>query len=465
MYPNSKQFRNNLATQNKQKKLGKLIIISGISGSGKNVVADILVDKENCVFIDKYVTRPFRANEMIEMTDGKSIGIKAVKGRYNDGEKTPEEQKQLSSARKQAFLNLRLPLSYINYDEYYGFSKNEITNYLENGRNAVIIVNDISLVRDLKNLYAGNCLSCYVHRANPQNKDIFMKIARQRGDTPESAERRYQKAIKDFDRYTNNISLYDYTILNTENGIQKLSQMLKDLNASDIKKVQQEKSTKQKNAKIYVFIGNPGSGKDEALETIRVQSILHSIIMPKHSNRERKDTDGEEMIFPGDERFDLDSCDLKYTNFGNIYGINVQELRAQLNDGISSSLVVSNREALEELKELFPNEVVYIYIHGLSKEEYAIQQKEHLNDEYVKKRLEEYDQADELYYNQWLNFNHVIVNNGDLTDLKLQIDNIMRYYEEGRDWSMHKIDHYLTVAQHYSDKYKREVPYTEEDVL
>ena len=79
MYPNSKQFRNNLATQNKQKKLGKLIIISGISGSGKNVVADILVDKENCVFIDKYVTRPFRANEMIEMTDGKSIGIKAVK--------------------------------------------------------------------------------------------------------------------------------------------------------------------------------------------------------------------------------------------------------------------------------------------------------------------------------------------------------------------------------------------------
>lgn len=133
------------------------------------------------------------------------------------------------------------------------------------------------------------------------------------------------------------------------------------------------------------------------------------------------------------------------------------ELQQRLNNGISSSLVVSNEEALKKLKEKFPNELVTIYIHGLSKEEYTILQKDHLNDDYVKKRLAEYDKADELYYNQWLDINHVLVDNGDLTDLKLQIDNIMRYYEQGRDWSPNAIDNYLATATHYAKKYKRDL--------
>ncbi len=449
-------FRKNLIEKaNEKRNLGKLIIISGISGSGKNAVGDILVNNYGYVYIDKYVTRPFREIEIKSLQEGKPIGIKPVVGNYNEAD---------DKTRKQAFFNLGLPLSYINYDNYYGFSKTEIDNYIENGRNAVVIVNDITLVRDFKKIYDENCLSCYVHRVNPKNKDIFMEIAKQRGDTPESAEKRYQKAIKDFDRYTNNISLYDYTILNTENGFQRLSQMLQDLSIRKPKKIQEEKATRQGNpAKLYVFIGNPGSGKDKALEIIRVQSILHSIIMPKHTNRARKNDDGEEMICPEDELFDMDSCKLQYTNYGSVYGINVQELSKRLKDGISSSLVVSNGKAIQELRELFPNELVTIYIHGLSKEEYSIQQKDHLDDAYVKNRLSEYDQADQLYYNQWLDFNHTVIDNNDLTDLKLQIDNIMRYYEEGRDWSMEKVDNYLRVANNYIQKYRR-IPNTKEEI-
>ena len=40
-----------------------------------------------------------------------------------------------------------------------------------------------------------------------------------------------------------------------------------------------------------------------------------------------------------------------------------------------------------------------------------------------------------------------MIDNGDLTDLKLQIDNIMRYYEEGRDFSMDKVNKYLETYQ------------------
>lgn len=444
------------------KEKGKLVIVSGMSGSGKNVIADILVDNHNYAFIDKYVTRPFRKTEIEQVKNGKNPGIKAVSGEYNDGEKDEEKQQRLSQNRKQAFLNLRLPLSYVNYDNYYGFSVTEINNYLEHGRNVVIIVNDTGIVKDLKNIYKENSISCYVHRAIPKNKDIFMEIAKQRGDTVESAEKRYQKAVKDFDRFANNIDLYDYTILNTENGTEKVGKMLTDLNSRNFKRTQEEKTEKQGKAKIYVFIGNPGSGKDEALETIRVQGILHSIIMPKHATRSRKKDDGEEMICEDDKEFDMNSCDIQYENYGTTYGINTKELKERLEDGISSSIVVSNREALEKLMNQFPEEIVTIYIHGLSKEEYIIQQREHLEEEYVKRRIEEYEMADELYYNQWLNFNHIIVNNGDGADLKVQIDTIMRYYERGRDLSIDKFNSYMTKANKYISRFAREYEQQEE---
>lgn len=211
----SSEFKQNLAQSIMQKpKEGNLIIISGMSGAGKNVVADILEEKYHYAFINKYVTRPFRKVEIESLEQGKNIGIKSVFGEYNDGEK-----KELALKRKQAFTNLRLPLTYINYDNYYGFSMEEVNNYLEHGRNAIVIVNDPGVIRDLKNIYRSQCVSCYIHRTIPRNKEIFMEIARQRGDTIESAETRYRKALKDWDIYTNNTELYDYTILNTDNGI------------------------------------------------------------------------------------------------------------------------------------------------------------------------------------------------------------------------------------------------------
>ena len=61
-----------------------------------------------------------------------------------------------------------------------------------------------------------------------------------------------------------------------------------------------------------------------------------------------------------------------------------------------------------------------------------------------------------------------MIDNGDLTDLKLQIDNIMRYYEEGRDFSMDKVNKYLETAYRYLEKYQRNITdtnYTKEWVI
>lgn len=447
-------FRQSLVDKAKeQPKLGKIIVLSGISGSGKNFIADILLEKYNYAMIDKYVTRPFRANEIDRKSEGKDVGIKAVRGEYNDGEKNVSEQASFSDNRKQAFLDLRLPFAYINYDNYYGFSADEINSYIENGRDTVIIVNDIGIVRDLKSIYGENCLACYVYRVNPNNKDIFMQIAGQRHDTPESAEARQKQAVKDFNTYSNNTALYDYTILNTEPGIEATSRMLENITSRDVSSVQTEKRKKQDKPKLYVYIGSPGSGKDDALEIIRVQGMLHSIIVPKCTTRPRREDDGEEMICPEDPRFDMDSCDIQYNNYGTIYGINSSEIRQRLNDGISSSIVVSNEDALTELEKKFPEEMVRIFIQGLSKQEYIVQQDGHLDEPYVANRIREYEKADDFYQRNLSKINHVIINTGDLKDLRIQIDNIMNFYENGKISSIEGLRQYLGTAKQYISKF------------
>lgn len=456
-------FRRSLTEKAKEKTyLGKLVILSGISGSGKNFIADILLDRYNYVLIDKYVTRPFRDKEVTEMSLGKNIGIKAVNGVYNDGEKSVEEQERNANIRKQAFLNLRLPFSYINYGEYYGFSATEINNYLESGRNVTIIVNDIGIVRDLKSIYGENCLACFVYRVNPNNKGIFMQIAGQRHDTQESAEARHKQAVKDFNTYTNNVALYDYTILNTGIGKDDISKILEDLTAREFESIQTEKSTKCGSPKIYAYIGNPGSGKDDVLEIARVQGMLHSLIVPKHTTRARREDDGEEMICPGDLGFDIDSCDILYTNYGTRYGINSNEIRERLEDGISSSIVVSNEYALAELAKRFPEELVKVYIQGLSKQEYIAQHQEHLSEPYVQRRILEYEKADNLYQRNLSTINHVIINTGDLKDLKMQMDNIIALYENGRNLSLGEFRSYMNVTQKYIARFERKLPQQEQ---
>lgn len=444
-------FRDRLYNQAKEKKLGHLIIISGMSGSGKSLMADFLVAKHGCSYIDKYVTRVFRPKEIEDIRAGKDIGIKPVVGNYNDGEKSPEEQKKLAGERTKAFIKKSLPFCYVNNgDELYGFYEKGINNNVENGKDCILICNDTRTIQDLKNIYRENCTSYYVHRAHPKNKDIFMEIAMERGDTPESAENRYQKAIKDFDRYTNNVTLYDHVLLNTENGIQRIEQMSKDMISK------KEKKPKPKGPKIYVFIGNTGSGKDKALKTIEVHGMLHSIILPKYATRKRNENDGDEIICPEDENFDINSCDLQYTKHGTTYGIKTYELQERLNDGISSSLVLSDSKSLEKLEKLFPGQIVTIFVHGLSKKEYAIQEKKHLNEEYVKKRLQDYDKDTEFYYNYFLDFDHVLINNGDSADMKLQIDTIMEYYEKDRDdLQMNNLNSYLEKAKMYMARFQK----------
>ncbi len=372
------------------------------------------------------------------------LGVRAVCEKFNDGEKSEAEQKQLSSIRKKAFLKLGLPLAYINYGEYYGFSIDEINAYIENGRNVVLIINDIETIKDLKNIYGNSCLSCYIHKDLPK-LSYFMELAKQRGLSEEFAINRFDKSKKDYDEVINNINVFDYTILNTKDGTDMLELQFEHILQTPLLKKEQ---TGKYIPKIFIFSGTPGSGKDAALDVISVSGPLHSVIMPKMTSRKRRIDDGIELICSDDDNYNLDSCDIQYENFGNIYGINTAVLKSGLNDGISFSVSISDLPTINKLKKMFPNHVVPIYIQGQKYEEFA-KLNQYDNSEYMIKHLESYDDAFQSNCSHITDYDHVILYNGNLTDLAKQIVGIIKSYEFERDLSNNLYKEYIGKAQKY----------------
>jgi len=426
-----------------------------MSGAGKTYISNILIDKFGFIFLTKYTTRPFRNEEIEKCRSGECIDLKAVIGKYNNGELNAYEQKENQDTRKQAFLKLKLPFSYFMYENYYGFSLQELNNYLIEGKNVVLICNDSQVMRDLKSIYRNNCQIWFVYRNNPSNKNIFLEIAKRRGDTEESAEDRYKRAIKDFNRYIGNINLFDYILLNIENESNRIIKIIERI-LKNHKKYREEsllKNNKDFKAKLYIYAGNPGSGKDDILNIIKSQSRLHSIVMPKYTTRERRKDDGEELICINDKFYDMDLCDLQYESYGTTYGINIKELEERMKKNISSSLVASDIDIIKKLEQLFPNQVVKIYVYGLTEEEFKIQHKEYFEEEYLQKRLLEYKKTDRIFLDTYpLVFNHIILNNGDYTDLAIQVNNIIHFYEYKRKLNIKSALEYTELLKKYDNK-------------
>lgn len=454
-------FKQSLVEKAKEeKKLGKLIILAGPSGAGKSFMADILVDQFHFSLLNKYVTRPFRETEIRNINNGKNIGLKPVRGKFNDGEKELDIQKQFSTARKQAFKNLNLPLRYENYEELYGFSLDEIDNSIEHGRNVVAIIYNNRVINKLKNIYGENCQTCYLHRVDPNNINYFLRMSQERGSSTEDALKRQQQAMNDFKRYAPTLVNYDHIILNTENNNQRLYQIAQHLVSMPNKKMPQIEND---SAKIYVIISTPAAGKNAITKMVNNQGCLDTLIMPKMAARKRVEKDGEEMICMGDTLYDMDACDIQYINYGTTYGIDTKELEERQKDGISSTLILSNIEAIQKLKQKFSTALVPIYVHGSPhfKDDYILQHQGDIDSPYYQQRIEDFDKATELYYELFsaegqnkIGDIEVILNVGDSADLKLQLNSIIDYYSKGRNWSKSNRIAYQNNVRKHQAKYR-----------
>lgn len=110
--------------------------------------------------------------------------------------------------------------------------------------------------------------------------------------------------------------------------------------------------------KLFVLSGASGAGKSTLLNRLVLDGYCAAT--PKYSERKRYSTIDDILTVENTNALEI-LCDLIYSMYGNTYGFSSKSIKAGLLN--SNQVLVSNdRETIEKLKSLFPNQVVVIYI-------------------------------------------------------------------------------------------------------
>jgi guanylate kinase len=187
------------------------------------------------------------------------------------------------------------------------------------------------------------------------------------------------------------------------------------------------------NRHLIIIVGTPGSGKDLLIRAVHDLGTQHAQIIPKHTSRNRWDDDGQEMICVGDKDHNLPACDIRYCNYGDEYGIESAKIWEALSKGVFPVVVVSNIEAIDQLHSLYGELVLLVYVHSqMSAEQYRRSEAKYQKDAgYIERRVAEYRCAFDIYLENILAFDHVLINSSLPEDLYDQIFRLFRAYERG----------------------------------
>lgn len=210
--------------------------------------------------------------------------------------------------------------------------------------------------------------------------------------------------------------------------------------------------------RLFLVVGSPGSGKDELMTAVNTLGSLHAEIVPKHTSRLQNSDDGDEMICRArfdvernceieNPMWDLEGCDVKYENFGTQYGIKTSVIWDRLRQGTMQVAVVSDSDALNQLKGKFGNLAIVVYVYSqISREQYRERQcqnilnpkngvsKSSLTEDdikYIDKRVNDFDKAWQIYVDNFMLFDHVLVYADMQEDLFDQVFRLIKAYEHG----------------------------------
>lgn len=188
--------------------------------------------------------------------------------------------------------------------------------------------------------------------------------------------------------------------------------------------------------RLFVIVGGPGSGKDDLIQAVRDMGARHASIVPKHTSRDRRPSDEDEMVCPGDDGFDLDHCEICYESHGDRYGIQAPPIWTRLASGISQVVVVSQITGINQLRARFGELLVLVYVHSeMTQEEYQAREGSLTTwerDAYAERRAADYQQAFQVYVDNVMAFDHVLIGSATKEDIFDQLFRLFRAYETGR---------------------------------
>lgn len=370
-----------------------LITLTGPSGCGKSEIMKIMVKvNPKCVILPKFMTRPRRKDD-----DENVITV----------DKIPDECDYV----------------YELYGEKYAISSRMILEALQQGKIPIAIINDAETIEKLQRKFGISMKSYFIHRERPSREKLIEIFNQTRGIAdPEKIEERYQTAMKIYSMYAGRIDLFDNIILNTGEGFEEVTSIVKQLFDSNF--AQRRLSGLYAN-KIFVISGGPGFGKKLLIQGANRVGVLQ---IPKQADRERNPSDGAEIICRGEPNYHLQDCEMQYENFGTKYGIDILPIWEKLvMTNKHQALVCSPIEILRELKDRFNEAIISIYVHSeMNIEEYIkAEQQKGSSKEYIQNRANEYYRAHKNYAEHFTEYDKSFIFTGSEKELIMQFAGVL----------------------------------------
>ncbi|MBN1487119.1 MAG: hypothetical protein JW981_05710 [Anaerolineae bacterium] len=390
--------------------MSRVITFTGPSGSGKSTAIQHILELSQAdvtfkpLLVAKYTTRHGRLDDR-----GEVMCVDSIPGECD--------------------------VIYEHCEKLYGLELRNLSDAIALGKTPLVILNDVRTLEYVQRSLKGLVKSIFIFREEPSLQK-YRQLAQSRGVVDEQEPvRRFLKARAFYRIYSENIYLFDHVILNTGTiGDLKaqMAQVIKGTKLSPRTHVHQEGDLVFLQ-RLFVVVGTPGSGKDFLIRAVHELGFHQVQIVPKHTSRDRRPSDGDEMICPGDPGYNLSGCDIIYENYGDYYGIDFDKVWRGLRQGVFQVVVVSNIEALDRLREVFGQLMVLVYVHsGMDANEYRDAELVYGGDaNYVERRAEQYRLAFDVYLQNYLAFHHVLINSGVPEDLLDQLFRLIRAYERG----------------------------------
>jgi guanylate kinase len=111
-------------------------------------------------------------------------------------------------------LSSKLDLVYQQYDSRYGVSSTSILEKMKEGFSPIIVLNDVRLIVEVKNIFGSLVKSIFLFRKSPKAEELFANAAARGEEISETTKKRFKKAEAIYRIYIENIYLFDHVIIN-----------------------------------------------------------------------------------------------------------------------------------------------------------------------------------------------------------------------------------------------------------
>lgn len=434
---------------------GRLYTLTGSSGSGKTTLLNLALEEPYASKLSVTKAPKYSSREQRDANDDVIHDVNLLKGATADFD----------------------VLYYLNGNTY-GLKTSEIFELLDSGRNAVIILSDLRVVRRLKRIFGSKMRSIYVAsaidpeklRAIQEQRHVFApepqeqaQLARQfarlnsaarlglwrrvfecvgelnrewKSYIPEaeSTEIRAQRIRAFHTRYVDNIALFDNVILNyTEGCPEEMLVQFSNLLASGRRFGAIEKTYPP----IFIVAAASGAGKGTLMSMLDLIGGGNIAITTKMARRKKKPHDKRDgMIALGRRSFPED-FDLRWRFHvskefsGTEYAVSSREIGEHVADNIPQ-IFVSNMGQFDRFLKLYGERVVLLYLHRLTSEDQAraFQEEVCQTQEEAEVRIREVRKVHEAYMERVGYFDHVLLNTTFPEDLYDQMLQLLECYQQ-----------------------------------